>query len=99
VRPPDERPDEGERLTVEERYARVRQARQVYSGAELTPPADPIGTPARFALGPRGEFNYLVALAILVVLSALIWAFWGVAAATLPLLVLIAGLLAAWFLL
>ena len=99
MRPPDDRPDDGERPTTEERYARVRQARQVFSGAELTPPADPIGTPDRFVLGPRGEFRYLVALSVLVVVSALVWALWGTAAATLPLLVLIAGLLAAWFLL
>jgi len=95
----EERPGLSERPSTEERHARVRQARQVFSGAELTPPADPIGTPDRFVLGPRGEFRYLVALSVLVVLSALVWAFWGMGAATPLLLVLVAGLLAAWVLL
>ncbi len=88
-----------EQPSAEERYARTRQARQVFSGADLTPPADPIGTPEPFVLGPRGEFRYLVALSVLVVLSAVVWAVWGMGAAT-PLLVpLIVALAAAWFLL
>ncbi len=92
-------PDVPERPSAEERYARTRQARQVFSGADLTPPADPIGTPERFILGPRGELRYLIALSVLVVLAALAWAAWGMGAATPLVVLLIVGLLAAWFLL
>ncbi len=95
----EDSPGESDRPTAEERFARTRQARQVFSGADLTPPSDPIGTPEQFILGPRGEFRYLVALAVLVVLAALAWAAWGMGAATPLLVVLIVGLLAAWFLL
>lgn len=95
----DDDPGAPERPTAEERYARTRQARQVFSGADLTPPDDPLGASERFILSPRGEFRYLVALSILVVLSALAWAAWGMGAATPLLVLLIVGLLAAWFLL
>lgn len=95
----DERPEAPERLTTEERYARVQQARQVFSGADLISPVDPIGTADRFALGPRGEQRYFLVLSLLVLLSALCWFFWGLGAATVPLLLLIAGLLSAWVLL
>ncbi len=92
-------PGAADRPTAEERFARTRQARQVFSGAELTPPTDPIGTPERFVLGPRGELRYLIALSVLIVLAALVWVAWGMGAATPLVVLLIVGLLAAWLLL
>jgi predicted neutral ceramidase superfamily lipid hydrolase len=43
--------------------------------------------------------RFLIALAVLVIASALIWAFWGMAAATPVLLLLALGLIASWLVL
>ena len=75
-----------------------RATRQILSGADLAPPPesfDPGASIAPVTLASR----FLIALAILVVASALIWAIWGMAAAT-PLLLLLAfGLIASWLVL
>lgn len=87
-RPPDD-----------DRADRIRQARQVLAGGDVTPPDDPIGFGDRFVLGGSGEFRYFVGLAVLVVLSALAWAIAGMGLATPFLVVLAVALLAAWLLL
>ena len=84
--------------TDEERADRIRRGREVLAGGSLTPPDDPINYGDRFAVGGM-EFRYFLALSILVVLSAIAWAIWGMGAAA-PLLVLLAiGLLAGWVIL
>jgi len=93
----------------QERLARIRQARQVLAGSDLQPPpaGDPlgIGRPAgphlgeRLAGGGSLEFRYFIALAVLVVLAALVWAIWGTVAASPILFLLAIGLLLGWFVL
>jgi hypothetical protein len=81
--------------TDDERAARIRRGREVLSGGAVTPPDDPIGYGDRFPVGGL-EFRYFLSLSILVVLSAIVWAIWGMGPAT-PLLILLAlGLLAGW---
>lgn len=82
-----------------ERFERYRQSRQVIPGREVAPPADPIDYAGRFAAGGPGDLPYFAALAALALLSALIWAIWGMGAATPLLLALGIALLAAWVLL
>lgn len=83
----------------EDRAARIRQARQVLAGDEVTPPDDPLGFGPQVILSGSGEFRYLVGLAVLVVLAAVVWAIWGMMPASLILLVLSFALLAGWFVL
>ncbi len=83
----------------EDRAARVRQARQVLAGNEVTPPNDPVGFGDRFAVGGSGEFRYLLVLAALIVVSAAVWALWGMGAASAILFLLALALLAGWFVL
>ncbi len=81
------------------RRAPGRATRQILSGSELSPPRDMIGghstdnPPVSFA------FKYLVALAVLVVATALVWAVWGMPAASAVLLALAVGLIASWLVL
>ena len=82
-----------------ERAARIRQSRQVLSGADLRPADDPLGFGPQLLLAGSGEFRYLVGLAVLVLLAAIVWAIWGMGPASLILLVLALGLLAGWFIL
>ncbi len=83
----------------EDRAARIRQARQVFSGASLDPPDDPIGYGDRFLSGGAIEFRYFLVLSALVILSAILWAIWGMGAATPVLFLLALGLLAGWLIL
>ena len=83
----------------DDRAARIRHARQVLAGNELAPPSDGFGVGDRSVLGSSGELRYLLALAALVLLAAVIFAIWGIGAAS-PLIFLLAlGLLAGWFVL
>ncbi len=83
----------------DDRAARIRHARQVLAGNELTPPNDGFGVGDRSVLGSSGELRYLLALAALVLLAAVIFAIWGFGAAS-PLIFLLAlALLAGWFVL
>jgi hypothetical protein len=76
-----------------------RATRQILSGSELTPPRETIGgrstdgQPISFALG------YLIALAILIVATTLVWAIWGMPAAGAMLFALAIGLIASWLVL
>jgi hypothetical protein len=75
-----------------------RATRQILSGADLAPPLEsyePRGSIAPVTFASR----YLMALAVLVVASAIIWAIWGMAAATPVLLLLALGLIATWLVL
>lgn len=85
----------------QERLARIRQARQVLAGSELSPPPadDALGFGDRFPLGGSRELRYFVALAALVVVGALVWALWGMGPASPILFLLALGLLAGWFIL
>jgi hypothetical protein len=82
-----------------ERAARIRQSRQVIAGPDIDAPAEPLAysqSDSPFALP---IVWYFIGLAVLVVLSAVLWAVWGMGAATVPLLLLIIGLFLAWFIL
>src|SRR5262245_10926431 len=75
-----------------------RATRQILSGADLAPPPESLDSggpiaPVTFAS------RYLVALAVLVVGAALVWAILGMAAATPILLLLALGLIASWLVL
>lgn len=83
----------------EERAARIRQARQVLAGSDLAPADDGLGFGPRAIAGGSGELRYLIGLAVLVVLAAIVWAIWGMGPASLILLVLAFALLAGWFVL
>ena len=81
----------------DDRAARIRRARQVLAGNELTPPDDAFGGGS--LLGGSGELRYLLGLAALVLIAAVVFAIWGMSAAS-PLIFLLAlALLAGWFVL
>jgi len=84
----------------QERLARVRQARQVIAGGDLLSPVQPGGRRggARDLL-ESAEIRYFLVLAVLVLLSAIVWAIWGTGFATPFLLILALALLLAWFIL
>jgi hypothetical protein len=76
-----------------------RATRQILSGTHLAPPGETIG-----GQNPSGKPNsfafwYLSALAVLVVATALVWALWGMPAASAVLLALSIGLIASWLVL
>ena len=89
----------------QERLARIRQARQVLAGHEIPPPGQEGQATARpnrhgpAALLDSSEVRYFLLLAVLVLLSALVWAIWGTAPASPILFVLAIALLLAWFIL
>ena len=76
-----------------------RVTRQILSGSELTPPGETIGGQRMTDRRTSFAFAYLVALAVLVVLTALVWAFWGMPAASAVLFALSVGLIASWLVL
>ena len=83
----------------EERAARIRQARQVLAGSEIEPPAEPLPFGQRPLFGFSRELSYLVALGILVLIAALLFAVWGMGPASAVLFLLALALLAGWFVL
>jgi VIT1/CCC1 family predicted Fe2+/Mn2+ transporter len=85
--------------TNDDRAARVRRARQVLAGDEITPPNDPIGFGDRFGSGVSGELRYFIAVAVLIVVSALVYLVWGLGPASVVLFLLALFLLAGWFVL
>jgi hypothetical protein len=80
------------------RRAPGRATRQILSGSELAP-RDTIGGHSTDGQPVSFAFRYLVALAVLVVAAALVWAVWGMPAASALLLALAAGLIASWLVL
>jgi hypothetical protein len=81
------------------RRAPGRATRQILSGSELAPPGETIGGHSTDGQPVSFAFRYLVALAVLVVVSALVWAVWGMPAASVGLLALAVGLIASWLVL
>ncbi len=86
--------------TREERAARIRHARQVLAGSEVQRPTDDsIGHGVRFPINASLELRYLLVVALLIVISAIVFAIWGPAAASAVLLLLAVALMAGWFIL
>lgn len=83
----------------DDRAARVRQARQVLAGSEITPPNDPIGFGDRYGAAVSGELRYLLGVAALIVVAALVFVVWGGGPASAVLFVLALALVAGWFVL
>lgn len=85
----------------QERIARIRQARQVLAGSDVRPPgpSNPPRSAVRFLGSGSLELRYLVVLAALVLLGALVWFGWGLGPASPILFVLAVGLLLGWFIL
>ena len=81
------------------RRAPGRPTRQILSGSELAPPRETIGGHSTDGHPVSFAFRYLVALAVLVILTALVWAIWGMPAASAVLLALAVGLIASWLVL
>jgi len=81
------------------RRAPGRATRQILSGSELSPPRDTIGGHSTDGQPVSFAFKYLVALAGLVTAAALVWAVWGMPAASAVLLALAVGLIATWLVL
>ena len=65
----------------------------------MVPPRDTIGGHSTDGEQVSFAFRYLVALAVLVVVTALVWALWGMPAASAMVLALAAGLIASWLVL
>lgn len=86
--------------SAEERAARVRQARQVLAGDEIAEPEETVGFGGRLAVGGSVELRYLLGLAALVVVTALVWALAGMGiGASLFFVALALALLMGWFIL
>lgn len=81
----------------QDRAARIRQSRQVIAGSDL--PQSGGFTPVETGPTASPAFWYLVGVAALVVLSAVLWAVAGMGWATPVLLLLALALLAGWFVL
>jgi hypothetical protein len=76
-----------------------RATRQILSGDQLSPPREAIGGRDPGAQPLPIAFLYFVALAVLVVFCALVWAVWGMGPASVLLLLLAVALIAAWLVL
>jgi hypothetical protein len=76
-----------------------RATRQILSGADLEPPRDATVATGSGESSRSLPFTYLVALSILIVASALAWALWGMAPASILLLLLAVGLIGSWLVL
>ena len=76
-----------------------RAARQILSGSDLTTPGDTIGGQSTSGQPSSLAFKYFVALAVLVIVSAFVWALWGMPAASAVLFSLSIGLIASWLVL
>ena len=81
------------------RRAPGRPTRQILSGSDLVPPRQTIGGHSTDGQPVSFAFKYLVALAVLVIVTALVWAVWGMPAASAVLLALAVGLIASWLVL
>ena len=81
------------------RRAPRRATRQILSGSELEPPGETIGGHSTDGEPVSFAFKYLVALGVLVIVTALVWAVWGMPAASAVVLALAVGLIASWLVL
>ena len=73
-----------------------RATRQILSGSQLAPPPDTVAGHTPGDQAASFAFRYLVGLAVLVVLAALVGIAWGPGPASAILLVLALGLIASW---
>jgi hypothetical protein len=73
-----------------------RATRQILSGSQLAPPSDSL--PGNAPGNPTASlaYRYLVALAALVILSALVGVIWGPGPASAIVFVLAVGLIGSW---
>ena len=76
-----------------------RATRQILSGSELAPPRETIGGHDSTGQPVSLAFRYLIGLAALVIAAAIVWASWGMPAASAVLIVLAVGLVASWLVL
>ena len=76
-----------------------RATRQILSGSELVPPRQTLGGRSTYGQPVSLAFKYLVARAVLVIVTALVWAVWGTPAASAVLRALAGGLIASWLVL
>ena len=76
-----------------------RVTRQILSGSELTPPGETIGGQSVTGQPNSITYKYLVGLSVLVVATAVVWALWGMPAASAVLFGLSIGLIASWLVL
>ena len=80
----------------DDRTTRVRQARQVFAGDELQAPSRPLDFGAEDTLINPTQRTYLIGLAALLIVALLLFAIWGLGAASPILLLLALALLAGW---
>ncbi len=80
----------------DDRAARVRESRQVFAGDELRAPTRPLDFGTEDALINPTQRTYLIVLAALLLVALLLFAIWGLGAASPILLVLALALLAGW---
>lgn len=78
------------------RRAPGRATRQILSGSQLAPPRDTVAGNSAADQPVSFAFRYFVALSVLVVLSAVVFAIWGPTPASVILLVLAIGLIGSW---
>lgn len=79
-----------------DRRTRIRQARQVLAGDSIRPSPDPwAGGGGAMGMSPL-QRNYLILLAVLLILGLIIAYVLGVGVASIILFVLALGLIAAW---
>ena len=109
AQPPEEKRTPGYRGTTgrltgayrtpaeQSRLQRSRQSRQVFSGAEIQPPARSLssyGMPPSSLTQP--QMLYAAALGILLVLGVLLWLVFGMGVASIIFFLLALGLLGGW---
>ncbi len=73
-----------------------RATRQILSGSQLAPPPDTVAGNTTSDQTVSFAFRYLVGLAALVILAALVGVIWGPGPASAILLVLAIGLIGSW---
>lgn len=76
-----------------------RATRQILSGRELASAPEEMGRLSRTSEPVSITYWYLVVLGVLIVLSAVVWAIWGMGAASPIVFVLAVGLVASWLVL
>jgi hypothetical protein len=76
-----------------------RPTRQILSGSQLAPTHAIATEPIVTAQPPSLAFTFLAGLAVLMITSAVVWALWGMSAATPILFLLAIGLIVSWLVL
>lgn len=78
------------------RRAPGRATRQILSGSQLDAAPESFSRQTRPLEPASVAYWYLVALSVLIVLAAIVWAIWGMGPASPILLILALGLVGAW---